>query len=765
MMDSVRDPAPPQKTSLIRVLLIEDDAVDRKSCIRALRRFTDCDYVIQEADSGDAAFALLGLETFDCALLDMRLPDTTGLEFLDQAEDLQSRIPFIMMTGMDDLVTAVEAMKRGARDYIVKDSERRYLDMLPAAITRAVREQSLLDAVEDYRHHLEELDETRTTELKATTHKLRDEVRIRQLAEQNLRKEKEFAQVTLASIGDAVVSLDSEACIRYINPAAEAMLNLPLEEAAGFPLDQVCNAYTEADNAPVSLLVKQYMTQAKAPLFKCQAMVMPGNGLGPIPIELSVANFHDINGAVFGAVLVGRDNSEERNAAEKLRFQAHHDSLTRLVNRRELEHRLNKIIASNSDNHGTHALCLIDLDRFKVVNDESGHAAGDELLCRLGDHLKSYMRQRDTLARVGGDEFAILLEHCPRDKAMICAEELREAVESFRMPWHGRIHSVGASIGVVMIEHGQHSPTALFEAADAACYHAKHSGRNCVHFYQPQHTESRPLEGGDNWAARLHNALENNQLALEYQSFSPLCSTLGVVELMGGEVLLRMTDQHGRKVMPRAFIHHAERCELMARLDRWVIRHLARQLGSQSTLDLAQMGVFWVNLCPASLHDPELPDFVQECLDAHGIPPNCIGFEIDEAVATADLWATTRAFERLHNIGVYLALDNAQGLLTQLEQLRRLPLTMIKLHGGLVRRLASDPAAEVLVHAINRMGQEIMAVQTIAVHVETTDIIQHARTMGVNQAQGFALHEPIALSSYLAQAPGDPAKTLRDASG
>ena len=150
MMDSVRDPAPPQKTSLIRVLLIEDDAVDRKSCIRALRRFTDCDYVIQEADSGDAAFALLGLETFDCALLDMRLPDTTGLEFLDQAEDLQSRIPFIMMTGMDDLVTAVEAMKRGARDYIVKDSERRYLDMLPAAITRAVREQSLLDAVENW---------------------------------------------------------------------------------------------------------------------------------------------------------------------------------------------------------------------------------------------------------------------------------------------------------------------------------------------------------------------------------------------------------------------------------------------------------------------------------------------------------------------------------------------------------------------------------------------------------------------------------------
>lgn len=742
--------------------MIEDDAVDRKACTRSLMRFTDCQYVIQEADCGEAALALLDLETFDCALLDMRLPDMTGLEFLDQAEDIQSRIPFIMMTGMDDRVTAVESMKRGARDYIVKDGERRYLDMLPTAITRAVREQSLLDAVDDYRHHLEELVDIRTAELKATTHRLRDEVRIRQLAEQNLRKEKEFAQVTLASIGDAVISLDSEARIRYINPAAEVMLTVPLEEAAGFPLDEICSAYTEADNTPVSLLVKQYMAQAKAPLFKCQAMVVPANGRGPMPIEVSIANFHDVNGAVFGAVLVGRDNSEERNASEKLRFQAHHDSLTNLVNRRELEHRLNKTLASIDENHGTHALCLIDLDRFKVVNDESGHAAGDQLLCRLGDHLKMFLRQRDTLARVGGDEFAVLLEHCPRDKARSRAEELREAVERFRMPWHDRIHSVGASIGVVMIEHGQQSSAALFEAADAACYHAKHSGRNSVHFYQEHNTESRPLEDGENWAERLNHALANNRLSLEYQSFSPLCTTFGVVELMGGEVLLRMTDQNGMKIAPRAFIHHAERCELMSRLDRWVIIHLIKQLASRTTLDLAQIGVFWVNLCTASLYDPQLPAFVRECLDAYGIPPNCIGFEVDETVATADLWATSRAFEQLHDIGVYLALDNAQGSLTQLEQLRRLPLDVIKLHGGLVRRLASDPAAEVLVQAINRIGQEIMSVQTIAVHVETADIIQHARKMGVNQAQGFALSEPIALARYLAGVSTVRARTLTD---
>lgn len=298
--------------------------------------------------------------------------------------------------------------------------------------------------------------------------------------EEALFQEKELAQVTLRSIGDAVITTDGSGRVQYLNPVAESLTGWSQFEAQGLALHQVFHLVHETTREPLPSPVEAALREGQIVGMGTETVLIDRAG-SEVEIDNSAAPIRNREGQVIGAVMVFHDVSQTRSLTKQLSWQATHDALTGLVNRREFEVRLEQAVRLTQAHHQTHALCYLDLDRFKVVNDTCGHAAGDELLRQVTALFQTHIRQSDTLARLGGDEFGILLPHCPLPKAQQIANALREAVHSFRFAWQQQQFTIGVSIGLVAIDDRSQEVTAVLKAADAACYTAKNAGRNRVH--------------------------------------------------------------------------------------------------------------------------------------------------------------------------------------------------------------------------------------------------------------------------------------------
>lgn len=567
------------------------------------------------------------------------------------------------------------------------------------------------------------------------THKLLAQ---RQVFANALQMEKERAQITLQSIGDGVITTDVEGAIAYMNPAAEAMTHWKAEHATGLPLAALFNLLDDNAQTEGLTLIEHILSGRLSGASEHSKLIQRLDG-STVSVTLVGAPIRHA-GKVSGAVLVLHDMTQERQYIANLSWQATHDALTGLANRREFEYRLEQALHNLTRQVGRHALMFLDLDQFKLVNDTCGHAAGDELLRHICALLQSGLRENDTLARLGGDEFGILLENCSPEAAEKIAEGLRQTVQNLHFVWKGRPFVTTVSIGLVHIAQTPTTLEASLRAADMACYMAKEKGRNRVQVYHADDSELSLRFGEMAWVQRLHMALEENRFCLYAQEIA----ALGPGDHGGGhiEILLRLHDEAGRMILPDSFIPAAERYGLMTSLDRWVVENvfkIIRQCLNESRQ--GPMAMCAINLSGTTIGDQAFLDFLRKQFAAYSIPPEMICFEITETSAISNLGSAIRFINELKSLGCYFSLDDFCAGMSSFAYLKHLPVDFLKIDGSFVKDMLDDPINRAMVEVINHIGH-VMGKRTIAEFVETAQIEQALLEIGVDYAQGYVIERP-----------------------
>jgi len=572
---------------------------------------------------------------------------------------------------------------------------------------------------------------------------LRD-VTERRRVEEQLFQEKMLAQITLASIGDGVITTDRRGCVRFLNPVAEQLTGWTLAEAEGRLLSDVYRLSDEATGTPLPSPLQHAMSRkpAHARLGQTTSSVLHQRDGKTVAVQDAVAPIRNSEGEIIGVVLTFRDVTVTRRLAQELSFQASHDNLTGLANRSAFERRIEELLNRPLGETGEHVLCYMDLDQFKVVNDTCGHAAGDELLRQLAQIFKGRVRNTDVLARLGGDEFGILFLGCPVAQAVQVAESIRRMVEEFRFSWEGKTFAVGVSIGLVQIDEHHTSIGSLTSAADSACYAAKDAGRNRVHVYQANDAHLLERRGEMQWTGRIRHALDADRLRLYMQ---PIVATEGGCREPRYEVLVRMLDTDGSIVPPGAFMPAAERYDLAAAIDRWVIGNFLGWLGDFCRRRQNAFGHYSINLSAASLSDESFLAYVLDAIEENGVRPHILCFELTETSAIANLNRAMAFMERLKAIGCCFALDDFGSGLSSFAYLKTLPVEYLKIDGVFVKEIVQDPIARAMVKSINSVGHE-MGLKTVAEFVESAEILEHLKEMGVDYCQGYHLGRPTPLA-------------------
>ncbi|WP_065760845.1 EAL domain-containing protein [Pseudomonas defluvii] len=557
-----------------------------------------------------------------------------------------------------------------------------------------------------------------------------------------LQVEKERAQVTLASIGDGVITTDVDGCITYMNPAAEQLTHWDAQQAQGLPLAALFNLLDEHAEKDSLTLIEHILNGTLHEGGEHAKLIqrLDGSTVSVALVGAPILN----EGRISGVVVVLHDMTQERQYIANLSWQATHDALTGLANRREFEFRLEQALAGLSRSTARHSLLFLDLDQFKLVNDTSGHAAGDELLRHICALLQGGLREGDTLARLGGDEFGILLENCPPEQAERIAENLRQTVQSLHFVWKGRPFMTTVSIGLVPLSQPPATLEASLRAADMACYMAKEKGRNRVQVYHADDTELSMRVGEMAWIQRLHVALEENRFCL----YSQEIAALGEPGNAGGhlEILLRLHDESGRTILPDSFIPAAERYGLMTALDRWVVRNVFQVI--REALDRPRQGplaMCAINLSGSSIGDDNFLEYLHRMFSEFSIPPQLVCFEITETSAIANLGSAIRFINDLKGLGCRFSLDDFCAGMSSFAYLKHLPVDFLKIDGSFVKDMLDDPINRAMVEVINHIGH-VMGKRTIAEFVETPLIEQALREIGVDYAQGYLIERPTVFS-------------------
>jgi len=570
----------------------------------------------------------------------------------------------------------------------------------------------------------------------------------RKLYEEALFREKESAQITLRSIGDGVITTDGECNVEYINPIAEELTGWKVDDANGRPIDEIFRGFHEETCEPLENPLSVSIRRSRAIKSVRPTLLIRRDG-NELYIESTASPIRDGKGDVTGGVLVFHDVSESRELNRRLSYHASHDILTGLVNRAEFESRLERALKSAKARETSYALCYLDLDQFKIVNDSCGHSAGDALLGQLGALLKSKIRWRDTLARLGGDEFGVLLESCSLEQAIETAESLRVAVGEFKFMWDDRSFRLGVSIGVVPITADNEDVASLMSAADSACATAKEAGRNRIHSYQENDIDLMRRRREMQWAARINNALEDNRFELFRQTIMPLQAP---EEGAHYEILLRMRDENGGIIAPGLFIEAAERYSITPNIDRWVIKNTFRWLVSEAD-ERERLALCSINLSGQSFSDEKFLPYVIEQFQMSGLDATKICFEITETAAIASYSQANRFINALKELGCKFALDDFGTGLSSFGYLKHFPVDFLKIDGSFVKEILHDPIDREMVRSINEIGH-LTGKKTIAEFAENEEIITMLKGMGIDYAQGYGVDEPKRVTRAVSEAPG-----------
>ncbi len=556
--------------------------------------------------------------------------------------------------------------------------------------------------------------------------------------ERQEREERYRAVVAQASEGIFLIDADSRHFLEA-NKAFENLLGYTSKEVLGLTLYDVV-----ADNCDSIDHRLQHIQTKKCPSISEWQYCRKNGSLVDVEVSANPISYEEKD----VLCIVVRDISERKRTEEVLResekrlsWQANHDALTQLFNRREFEQRLQQAVDSAKTTDQQHALCYLDLDQFKIVNDNCGHVAGDELLRQVSTLFQSGLRKTDLLARLGGDEFGVLLYNCPLPPAVHIANMLCERIRQFRFVWQDKTFALSVSIGLVVLDADTQSLVSVSSAADTACYAAKNKGRDRVHIYQLDDRELLTMRGEMQWVSRIPKALEENRFCLYYQRIVPVAAT---DQHEHREILLRLQDEDGKMVPPMAFIPAAERYNLMHLIDRWVISTLFAHVAQQSqTPNYA--GIYAVNLSGASINDDNFIDFVQSQFALHCIPPSRICFEITETLAITNLAKAARFVVELKALGCHFALDDFGSGMSSFAYLKNLPVDYLKIDGAFIKDIVQDAIASSMVEAIARVAS-VMKIQTIAEFVENDAILTKLKLLGVDYAQGYGIAKPCPLN-------------------
>jgi Amt family ammonium transporter len=549
------------------------------------------------------------------------------------------------------------------------------------------------------------------------------------------------ARVMLSSVEDAVILLDVQGKVEYLNLAAESLTGFQNQIAVGRPLTEVYRVYDEVDAMESMLDLEQVLSDMGQ-----QLVLQHREGLS-IPIQQTISRLRDGEGHLDGAVLVFKDTSQSRKLAAQLNWQASHDPVTRLYNRAEFDRRLSQLMQQSKNNAEHHCLLYLDVDRFIVVNDNCGYASGDELLRQLAILIKRSIRNSDLLARLGGDEFGILLSHCTLQVAQRIAEKIRQDVTGFRFACKEKSFPQSLSIGMVPIDEQSQSVEQILSFADMACFTAKEEGRNKIHIYHPLESSAAKRHGEAQWVTRIRRALENDLLTLFVQ---PIVSLEDLSAKAKGhvEVLIRMIDDEGGLIAPGVFIPAAERFGLMPAVDRWVVATVVDFIDSNRGFCEASGSRFFVNLSGHSVCDEEFLPWILAIIQSQDIPTGMLCFELTETAAITNLSSAEHFMRSLQRIGCEFALDDFGSGLSSFGYLKHLPVQYLKIDGAFVKDMLENDIDESMVDAINHIGH-VMGLDTIAEFVETLPVRERLRDMGVDYAQGYGVCRPFPMSQLL----------------
>jgi len=556
---------------------------------------------------------------------------------------------------------------------------------------------------------------------------------------EKIETEKEIHKLSLSveHSPNIVMITDKFAVIEYVNPKFTEVMGYPLEETIGkspsfFIDDEISNESFKNSREIIrsgKTWQGEYITQKK-----------DGDSF---LAAYRVFAILDASGEIENIVSIHEDITEKTRLSKQLTYQASHDDLTGLINRREFERRTKRLLSTEPNSNKAHALCYFDLDQFKVVNDTCGHIAGDELLRQIGSMLQSAVRKRDTLARLGGDEFGVLMEHCTVDSAHRVAMSLHQAIQDYQFHWEGHFFKIGVSIGLVPITNDTIDLTQLLQDADSACYIAKEGGRNRIHIHSTEDSHGVKRHGEMIWVERIYHALENNQFCL----YAQIIESLEDSTEKHFELLVRLINDEGDVIAPGLFLPAAERYDLSTRIDRWVIKHSFELLSNHPEF-LNNINFCSINLSGPSIADTDFLSFVIAQLHQYKINGERICFEITETAAISNLGTAIKFLSSLRALGCKFALDDFGSGLSSFAYLKNLPVDYLKIDGMFVKDIVDDPIDHAMVKSINEVGH-VMGMKTIAEFVENDVIKGMLKEIGVDYVQGYGIAKPMPLKDIL----------------
>ena len=681
-----------------KLLLIEGDPADAKVIQAALADVRYGPFDVESVRQLSDAYERLGKEGIAAVLVDLFLPDSQGIETFNKLLLAAPHVPILVLSGPGDEDIAMQALQRGAQDYLLKG------ELTSHSLSRALRNMIERKAVEEA-----------------------------------LFIEKERAQVTLNSIGDAVLSTDISGNVTYLNHAAESLTGWSREEALRRPVAEVFQIIDGATRQPARNPMELAVQQNKTVGLTANCILIRRDGL-ECAIEDSAAPIHDRRGQVTGAVIVFHDVTAARAMSFRMSHLAQHDSLTDLPNRLLLNDRLTRAIASARRNGNRLAVLFVDLDRFKDINDSLGHAIGDKLLQSVAERLVARVRNSDTVSRPGGDEFVVLLselEH-PEDAA-VCAKKMLTALTApHRIAQHD-VH-VTVSIGVSTYpEDGQDAET-LVKSADTAMYQAKENGRNNYEFFRQdmniRAVERQSLEGS------LSRALERHEFVLHYQ---PKIN-LEKGAITGAEALIRWLHLDRGLIPPAQFVPIAEDTGLLLPIGQWVLHEACRQARAWLDAGLRPVPVA-VNISAVEFRDKGFLEGVRAILKDTRLEPRYLELELTESVLMQHAESSASVLQALKTMGVQLAVDDFGTGYSSLSYLRRFPIDTLKVDRSFVRQITADADDAIIASAVISMGKSLK-LRVVAEGVETREQLAFLQDQRCDEGQGYYFSRPVVAEQF-----------------
>jgi diguanylate cyclase (GGDEF)-like protein/PAS domain S-box-containing protein len=678
------------------ILIVEDEKIIALDLQRRLERFGYS--VVGMASDGEEAISLAGERSPDIILMDIMLAGS--MDGIEAAKQIRAElgIPVIFLTAYTDEKTLERAKEVEPFGYILKPFKERELY---TTIDIALYKNSI---------------------------------------DKKLRKQERLFSAILHSINDGIIATDTEMAIGFMNKVAEGITGWSETAAKGRHAATILSLQDQRSQHELLAVIPPNVDEK--PLFFHEAVVR--NALGQtLLVDGSITRIHEKENESDGFLITLRDITEIKRMSETIDYQASHDSLTGLANRATFSYVLNEILTAMHTLEGHHALLVIDIDRFKAINDTCGTMAGDELLRQIASHVQANISRNDVSARIGGDEFAIILRDCEPDDSVNVARRLKDAVEARKFAWQASVFPVTLSIGVVTLSPESGDTHTVLAAADDACHLSKEEGGNRVNVFHAKDTKFQKRRGDMEWIAKINKAAEENRFVLYQQRIESLSEDCD--QKAKAEVLLRLVNEDGSIARPGDFIPAAEQYNLMPIIDHWVVAkaiqayRILRDRGSP-----LGDSVLSINLSGPSLLDDALIDLIFREVKSNGLESSSFCFEITETAAIQNYAAATRFIRRLKDAGFTFALDDFGSGFSSFSYLKNLPVDYLKIDGAFVQTIDESQVSYTMVESINSIGH-VMGIKTIAEFVKSPEIKSKLIEIGVDYAQGYHIAEPSSL--------------------